>query len=435
MSASVIASALLAAVNLSISKPSDYRFVSIPDEMANSLTGVGLKEDDEGKLPLRYEDAAFLTEAYAERYSMMDSGATNGNKSVGRRLARPTDYYALAFVGGTNAVTLIEPYGYAVTNGTTLLADIAAYNAANSTYAYDAIIPILGTGGVPFPKPSIDLTSADWTNKVLSAKNVAALYADLGKFSRAYETCNVLPANLTSNEYITVWSKDYTNMGEWKTSVNPDGWGYGVATNGDSVSSGAKAYDLRYSRKFRVTKKISRGWDFEKGDSESKWVDETGAVLFTATETSESYSRVQGVITSSRFKPCGDRKYGAASLYAYGTLSCKRSYTSSYFSTGFVIKLAPLKFDGGKAETDFAFSYSDVASIADRALTLVQHQVVFSSADDLLSVLPSPETPSSDHSNYSDTYTEDTFTADVWIDKFFVVVDDIKFNARVSDGE
>ncbi len=428
--------ALLAAVNLSISKPSEYHFVTIPDEMMNSLEGVGLKENDEGEHPLRYEDAAFLTEAYAERYGMMDRGATNGSKSVGAKLVHPYDYYALAFVGGTNAVTVIEPYGYAVTNGT-LLADIAAYNAANSYYAYDALIPILGAGCSPYLKPSIDLTSADWTNKVLSAKNVAALYADLGRFSRAYETCSVLPASGTSNEYITVWSEDYSNMGVWKnTYINPDGWGYGEAKNGDSVSYDAKAYDFRYSRTFKAKKKKARGWGYEEGDKESKWVDETGAVLFTATETSESYSRVQGAITSSRFKTCGDRKYGSASLYAYGTVSCERTYTSSSYSTGFVIRLGSLGFNDGKAETDFALAYSDVTSIADKALALVQHQVVFQSAEDLLNVLPDPETPSSDYSNYSDTYTEDTFKASVLISKFFAVVDGIEFNARVKgDGE
>lgn len=58
----------LFAVALSISSADDYHYVTIPTNMAASLTGVGMGSEASAEdAPLRYEDAAFLTEAYAER--------------------------------------------------------------------------------------------------------------------------------------------------------------------------------------------------------------------------------------------------------------------------------------------------------------------------------------------------------------------------------
>ena len=61
------------AVALSLSKPSQYHFVSIPEGMTN-FTGSGMGSGGASGEPIRYEDIAFLTEAFAERRSL---GKTN----------------------------------------------------------------------------------------------------------------------------------------------------------------------------------------------------------------------------------------------------------------------------------------------------------------------------------------------------------------------
>lgn len=69
-------SAAMFAVALSLSRPSQYHFVSVQEDMAKSFTGSGMGPDGDSGGPIRYEDYAFLTEAFAERGSLGETNVT-----------------------------------------------------------------------------------------------------------------------------------------------------------------------------------------------------------------------------------------------------------------------------------------------------------------------------------------------------------------------
>lgn len=434
MSASVIASALLTSANLSISSPDQYHYVSIPTNMEASVEGVGMGADapTDENVQLRYEDAAFLTEAYVERANLLD-GSTNINYDVGESLASPAKHYASAFKDGyTNGVYVISPCGYvSTTNG--MANDVILYTTKNSTYAYDAMIPILGGETYPFPQPSVE--DADLASDALSAKTVASLYDDLAKFTRAYSTAFIRPYGGTSNTLLTVTEEsDYIPHydsfdGKW---VYPD-----KGVNAPTITTDTGTYRMTYALTLTADKSKKRGWKLvsdEKGNSE--WKDQTGVKDFAYTKTETATHRTQGVAKLNYCHPVGTNVCKYATLYGYGCASYARDSTKEGLSSGFVIKLCEgsLQNDGTMAVSSF-LTPAAVETLAYKAVSALKGDAIWN-ASGLLSDMDVPATPSEDHESYTDQTVSDQVRINVSIEKFFVVMNDLVFNARVKgDGE
>ena len=196
--------ALFAAATLSLTKPSDYCYVNITATNSLEGTGIGATAPADGEdAPLRYEDIAFLAEAYAERVAIFDKKsygdgsrttvATNiyaNPASISNDHAKcfkygglsPTDSYNTRTIFGYYAPVFLDPAHEPISEARVAnrggLPD--RYNGSQVGLAWCDIF----NTDTPFAAATNLATTAFIRDASLSAAPVAALYADLAKLSR-----------------------------------------------------------------------------------------------------------------------------------------------------------------------------------------------------------------------------------------------------------
>jgi hypothetical protein len=190
--------ALLAAATLSISSPENYYFCEIPDDMKPSLTGEGMgaiaPADDE--TPLRYEDAAFLAEAYYERLYMF--GTNNAPWVVLELPSPPREIPAGLDLDALRAHGLMDTTkwltDFEIASGFAVL-------STNSVEKTDVVATLAGTNAVYHALATNLWYVGERDCRVLDSSGVAGLYSDLGKTTRRYSKADLYAVGGTNSYY------------------------------------------------------------------------------------------------------------------------------------------------------------------------------------------------------------------------------------------
>ncbi len=440
------------AVALSISTTNDYHYVSIPTNMAASLTGVGMgAEVSSADAPLRYEDAAFLAEALEERREFFGT-ASDGpglRTGLGENVSRPI------------SETLYSAYYSAVS-------DKPIYHGNNSGYgdpdaemwdgvrgytpsdnAYDR--SYLDRYAVVFSKTNwmelVDMTYADVTNAALRADYVARLYRYVSRATRPTMVGSI--RSLSDVSHCTIKDNDYS---QYETGYNSTegAWEYGErdATNYVSTTardaSGLATFAFVETVSFSAERKKARGWKLSSDASgNSKWTDATGECDFYGTKSTQTSNRAAPMVfafdliaSTDVCAALGSRKATAVYVYALGTFSFEVEGTSddkAISGKPFAIRLPASLLSsmaGGVCSVDVGLPPQNEAIVS----AVCSHFGVtpYSSASDLLADVPMPNATSADYSNYSEKYTSGTFSMSVYLSTV-VAVFDVDFNARVLE--
>ena len=430
MSASVIASALLAAVNLSISKPEEYVFVE-PVE-TNLLAGVGmgaaLPTDD---APLRYEDAAFLTEAYAERYYAFYSSLarvpskTNGwiNVEASVSLARLSGYLSTITCGSNNTwlADFDIPDSLAVVSGDDILTALAGTNAAYEAFNENVTRDALKSGAP------------------LDASVIAALYENVAKMKRVYSGVDIkADGSIGSNGNYYYYSETHTdNSGFVDADGEPLGYTSGTTTNLNFFTSADYLYkfddDGSYSKDNfasggRVNYSHGGSWKYSKtvcpgvilvAEKTKHLLEDLTALPFMKVKSMRLFGKGSYSLTYVlETTPAGDADNTTTKTGTNGT---------------FIVEIPIVDVEADGSAVSYVGMWSDDSAIKDAVCGLFGDNGPASLAE-LKKATPEPETPVEVNNTIHSTSSDTSFSRNIEIRDFGVVVE-LEFNARVSDGE
>ena len=436
MSASVIASALLAAASLSISKPGEYMFVN-PTE-TNLLTGVGMGAAVPAgdATPLSYTDAAFLTEAYAERYyTFADSLAnvrtkTNEQQKVGSKISfvlLPL-YLSSELTCGSNKTWLVKmdiPSEFVCVMTNSVLETVAGSNDVYEAFNTNATIEAT-RGGSP-----------------LDASFVAALYENLTKMRTVCRDAAVISVgNVGTNGDHYSYGETYTDYsGELKSDGSPSGDTPTTVTNISHFSSSDFAYEYHENGVFDKTKfrlgegsemsdeYYSRGGEWSFSENVCPGVSVYAKSLKHLLEDRDDLSFVK--VKNMRLFGKGTFSSG----YHLDETPLEGSAISTNVSTNatFVIEIPLLDIGAnGVSESDIGTGASN-EEIKGRVCSFFGDTGP-SSLKELEKALPEPATTPAGIEDYKrSTSTYITFSRSISVSGFVVIVE-LGFNARVNDA-
>ena len=457
MTTLAIASALpaLFAVALSISTTNDYHYVTIPTNMAASLTGVGMgSEAPSEDAPLRYEDAAFLAEAYAERSALASSYAT---VTVAPITVSPTISLSVAhgivdvgtgdFYGTNRTATYSTFMQRAYGNPTASLfsgcAEVDRYHPVmtNMILEYPAWPRIFNTTGYPFVEKSMRLNdridSCQTNGTPIMAEVVAGLYRDLAKLSRF---CYAADGYVESGSKVTYQKEE--DSSSYSTTWNgiSHKWECGTATNDTEVTeSDSTTPTVMSSLTISVGKAKARG--FEDGK------DVTGVYASSRYTQQKRTSSCNGIVMPfgpgdatvgiDFFNRQGGAKIVNVKCYASGVYSRSVSKTGAADDNKSGAFVVEVPIDTWREVHPFLFLEIGTQSANEAIFSQVESlfgDPGYEDHGDVLAICPDPAEPSSDIGEYVPTYSNATFVRDIAIYKFYVVYD-MEFNARVPESE
>ena len=468
MSASVIASivlALLAAASLSLSKPSDYHYVAIT--ATNSLDGVGMPGDT-----LRYEDAAFLAEAYAERVAVFSGdslGKADGQKSVvGIALEDPdslaTNSWKCFRWGGGATPNTLAVYGRSTAYLDASLTPVGKATVASRVEANkgvsDSQIGFAWCDVFDSDTPFVAMTN-DWDasafdrGKPLSLGQIKHLYSGLGMLTRPAAFDSRVRTAAAEKNAIDLYS--HSVIKEYSTDGGTDKVTKDTTNQTSSANLPSVALGITASRIKRQGFRVADG-DYESG------VTATGLNEHAGYNESSTHYYVNGGDFYVNLAPAFQPPAVAASGSVFGLRDatavkafavCRATYyetdeTGRYLVNGarwFVMPLAASFAAGG--ETPFLLE-CDIGGedYAESLLGVVRG--LFSDAPtadggaDLLADVPTPDNPSTaapydDLQSNGATYRQTTKSRTVYFYvsmQYILVYFDMDFHARVKgDGE
>lgn len=431
--------ATLFAVALSISKPGQYRFVA-PVE-TNRLTGVGMGASaPSGDAPLRYEDAAFLAEAFKERKLALggiSAGYTNPvteiSSSIDLSLLASEYREALAY-GAPRPLG----HGYAKTDAKLLsgISRATNYEAnsedANAVYRHIWLDIFPGLSD-PFLSPSVDTTLLKH-NMPLSSRTISALYEELGKMRRPCVKCVMTPLG---EKYSTVGEED-SNYSSWASEYfsSDNTWSYGTDKSTNVVSETSGNYVFYYDVNLKAGRKKSRGFDYDVDNR--TWKDMTGVKNshYTYKRKWGTYGQVFADCSPALAK-LGGRRYRGAKVFGLGYYQTRRNYGSGlqtkegYFVVEIPVRTSDLDNPQLLVVSIGPGNYNE--GIVDQVKKLFSDPG-YETGEELLSTVIIPADPQKEHDGYKDTSNEYWFSRTIRIADFYVVFD-MDFNARVKGGE
>lgn len=473
MSASVIASCAAAlaalhaataapvlAVALSLSRPSQYHFVSVPEDMAKSFTGSGMGSGGASGEPIRYEDYAFLTEAFAERGSLYETNVTATTLSsqlgpqadlfignVGKPFVRADLPIDQSFRKAVDFYDVDEGWSFA------FLGVSNAVPASSSDELYYSV------------KKQIDEQGGSyrWTNTVMKAVDsrwFAAAYEDVAKLTRVMTQGNKMigESKVTESDY----KKDaqYWNGHAFISPVDPT---YGSSSTNYVVNAAFPKLWMWCScqyEKYRVASTSAGKWnEWSNGDvTEGIAYEEKKEVV-----TSDS----NGLKFDTGIAAFNGRAVKSGVLLVEGRISATYSLNDSDIEEG------TYNGDESGSGKDFLFGLpvtttvengkivcvaqgftceSDLQNIAKRACALYD-AIHCKSVTDLLGLTKKPEDPDpAEYANYRETNEEgssehegkyyiggkETVSSSYLLSLSilgFRLVLDIDFNARTYGGD
>lgn len=430
------------AVALSLSKPEQY-FYWLPVE-TNRLTGIGMGTSAPSEdAPLRYEDAAFLTEAYAERGYALGVGSEGfTNRLSSRPVSTKID---TTFLLGEYQ-TVFEPgaqhplaRGYAKADATLLSGCARATNyEANEEDATASDrhvwLDIFRGTSDPFLSPSVDVSLLK-RDAPLSSGTVCALYEDLGKLRRPCVRCVMTPLGGAYN----LSGKEDSRYSTWAYNYFSDNgtWSYGTDNSTNEVKVNRGNYIFFSETSLKAGRKKSRGfnWDSEKRE----YYDATGVKNSHYTYTRE-WRTIGDVYAdcSPAFAELGGRQFVSARAFGLGFYSMRRDFgsgggflkTEGYFVvdipvlTSYEPKPQVLVVSIGRGDYNKAIINQVKELFGDPG---------YETGEDLLSAVIVPADPQKAHDGYKDTSNEYVLYRMIRIADFYVVFD-MDFNARVKGG-
>ena len=431
----------LFAVALSISTTNDYHYVTIPTNMAASLTGVGMGSEASAEdAPLRYEDAAFLTEAYAERRYAYAPSAYNADKSpAGERyldVAEAVKFYcdsADVFSFGD------EPYFfYARPEAVAFSDDIKAIphdtNTASNLWCglFSTVTPaITSKGDLPF------LFDGFGKGSPLRKSDVASLYEVLGKMSRP---CLYAPKSLTPIDGICHTAHtEVDNASSWIRDYSSSSYEfvYGTDYSTNYVESATDAVNFGMSVKTTYTAAKQKYAGFV---GETRYTDITPGHRTSTDIVKENYTDMVLVLdVRPSFAKLGKRKIKNASVFVVGRYyrllwddiaSEDKFKDEQYFLARFDAE--PLTAGEGTI-FDVPLQTTEFDALAKKVTTLFGG-TFYESADALLDAVPEPSDPTLEDSDHNEVDSDLKFVWEIVV-KGFLVVLDVDFNARVMGGE
>ena len=279
MTTLAIASALpaLFAVALSISTADDYHYVTIPTNMAASLTGVGMGSEASAEdAPLRYEDAAFLAEAYAERAQATKKAEVTSAIRFPNRTTMATRADALKefikpalqIAGGVRAAPDKSLGGVLYDFfGTTNIYVEASENEYDALY--DEWAAEQATGSL-FDKP----------NTPLKPDYIRALYADLANYTRISTYSYATSSN--TNRFIKKYERSPSNY----TYDSSTGWYPRSDAEDRTNTTESVGLGMTFYVEYDVGK--DNGQCYTKG-SDGKWAKDGPEGNFTTYKSSQTY--------------------------------------------------------------------------------------------------------------------------------------------------
>ncbi len=428
------------AVALSLSKPGQYRFV-VPVE-TNRLAGVGMGADaPSDDAPLRYEDAAFLAEAFAERryiFGQNSGGITNGARKVTGEIICPSrsDYLQPFYAGlyGTNSWYS----GYADPDCQMAEAIMEIGDGAGTADGREFFADIFGSA-TPFLSPSILPDDDFWKGGVpLTREKVAALYDDLSRLTRPCLSDVVLKPADGRAETTYKEERVYSNFTRYYSDIDRK-WYFGTDSGTNyTETTEAKYYGgLRYSLWIRAQKQKARGFN-SKGNGESGWtptaVKASQATDLTLQRTFGS-GRVMVDLRPGFAKLAGRtvrdvRVFGIGSLYLHMKTD---GHTTRIETRRFAVPITVGKYaadDAAVFAVEIGREDCDDGIIA-QAMELFGDPG-YKTPSELMGVLDDPEEPSADYETYAPKYKSMELSRSVYIEHFLVVYD-MEFAARVKE--
>lgn len=424
----------LFAVALSISSADDYHYVSIPTNMAASLTGVGMGADaPSSDAPLRYEDAAFLAEAYLER-----AGGARQKPEITsvvyypKRAATPSKFIkpSLLINGGLRVAPDTPEYSDFICNffGTTNIYVDASENK------YDTLVA---------DEQKANTNRYSTPTYRLKPDYIRALYADLSNYSRRTADYD---GSSSTNKFIKKYKSSPSNY----RFSDLDGWL--PLSEGEDRTEVSDSSGLQLSFYVQYSAKKEKAQCYEKGD-DGKWAKHGQEGNFTIYSSDRAYSDASGSVALKLGIPYIHGGSGMLCCMGYVSTTCyvndgdKENSGRKYFYTAFPVSI---RNDGTNAYA--VVNASDVGMSLDSGTALLKtlcgkfNLPFYASSDDLLGVtsqpgsLPTASELDGDESLASKTDTSSVkrfnsyYQASYLISQTALILD-IEYNARLGgDG-
>ena len=442
----------LFAVALSISTTNDYHYVTIPTNMAASLTGVGMGSEASAEdAPLRYEDAAFLTEAYAERATFFGSysGASNNptrevSAEIGLSLLR--NVYDEAFQVGETYRPLA--YGYAKSDAK-LLEDVAravnfeAVEETGDLLAYDRDVwkDIFLGGTDPFLVAAIDASTVSW-NSALTRDKICSFYADLNRLTRPSLRCYMFALGGQWSG-MSITDRDASKDIKYYSTID-NSFVYGEHTTETNEWTDSGTFTMSFSTDIAASRQNWQGWDYDSG----KWfsVTDVKKSQFASTQVTSSMGNIYATCNFREIdaiaQKLGNRKIKAAYIFGLGyyTLWLNGTETAGRW---FVIRIPVLAFDKDSPDKIMvalgtALRHRQISNSVKELFSDIDPG--YETGEELLKTVPDPgpiRTPEEGFESVSRTSAPISYSLSRRIDiSNWYVVFDVEFNARLpSDGE
>lgn len=449
----VCASAAASEVRLSLSSADEYHYIQIPSNMVASIEGRGMVSNETtGHVPLRYEDAAFVKEAIAERFAFNSElssgvGGTNyfSSSSYGYTpeeidsfnfgiplnygIWTPSDFYAKPEARAfTNDVVKYIPYdsrGNFDINGSNIWSTVFSASCPSMFFVNEDIPPSVAaiTNGSP-----------------LRFSAIKECYDFVGKLTRpCFDTARISSLDGKKREESST-ARILTNLISYYDGYK-GAWVYFPKNESTNTTDTTTATDCRpyYRIKYSATRKKS------VGRYDGKVV--TGVVPSYMTETHYGMSAPNSfpiIDLRPAAMPLGSRKAESVSLFLVGCLAetiestgmttwTKYNYFIARVDAVLVEPKDPyaivVKEDTGKQFT---------LELLNKVATFFYGKggLPYKSADELLKDVPQPKNPTGADDKHVDTENTYWRTYELSVYTAYILYDGMKFNARVlEDGE
>ena len=451
----------LFAVALSISTTNDYHYVTIPTNMAASLTGVGMgSEASSEDAPLRYEDAAFLAEAYAER-ARFAYGSTNltwgsaSSEEIAIYVANPGSgslYYdsypsPIAEVSEREKATYVgrayaDPSIPLLDGGCTSIVITASmgrfpawpyiFTSTNDeqTLSHEQTL----SNEFPFVVSTCSFTNSIPKGTPLATIHVRSLYRDLPNLSRF---CWSDVGEVGSNVHTSQTVNDYSGYST-KYNSTTDEWEFGFPKSTVSEVSTNRISTFRWCIRILAQRAKARGFASVEG---SKYPKDVTGVFESSGYRTEKIADISDMVmpisrVSSNYNSLHTgTRIRDVKVFAQGHLSWVYRLNDAIADSGggdFIVEV-PVEIAPSWTQLVILGMGSEQANkmLYDKARKIFDCPG-YSSVDEVMESMPELGDPSEDWQSYSPVKCDVDYTEEVSISQFYTIFD-VDFNARTSE--
>lgn len=427
--------AVVIAVVLSLSSPSQYRYVDVAE--TNLLTNVGMgKAVPPGEVELAYTDIAFLAEAFAERrFVDLNQSAPSPKIRIDKTVTSkgiPHDVlFPMSFPGHIDGWMPVN--GFMTTNqiSTALTAGPVRanyYEAHSSDAAYGAPLwhdLMMGTN--QFATAFVTNTAFASGSRLL-ASDVAGFYEDLGRLGAyAYggrgKRYGIGCEMDTVHRLSRIWSaliREYDNIRHiW---VYDDNY---TPSPGHSTNS---EYTCSYSWAAKAIRRKNRGFEYDTSDAE--WKDVTG-VVSSSGYSDESYGNYAIGETPGIAIPFSPEQYAI-------TVKSIRAFAMAFVSYSKTLNGQAVSETEGYVALPISTGFSEgrvllpIGGDLDRALYTAAFEVMgiqTTTGSELLASVEAPDDPPESFDDYTVKSNEVDVNVSFDLVDVYIVID-YDFNAK-----